>query len=442
MSGIKALFNNLQKKEIELESEINSRSRSIFKQKIKLYIKECEVDVNEHKSSLMTCISSDKFIYEDDLGRLYSYQPGCGLIRKHSLIPMMTDALRSQILHEAFEEEFSDDDHYRYMRMSFFNMEFIVFYTLRPKIMERIASKEIDTLISELRFQTLEDAIKRSEPYYKAYKRWNPRYQGTLRHFVLIEKISLYINMISNLDYISTLRMDENIYNIICTITDKYNRFKTLDTIFNTKYELSEEAINKIKETVVYFLEDVITRDDLRIELVERSYENLRYNVNMIPDPGVCPHTDFFYYKMPIPFEDAKKALIDITTPITDDEGIRETCYGPKYFSRRYRRHILHSYKKLNNTIKLDNLSLYLICLNLEEYCKIYKTNPFGNYDQTLLNNVRIGVKQKCVVYKNFLNELSPSRDTYVLNRFMDRYIDYILPLKYFTEKYVRPYDR
>nr|WCJ14542.1 hypothetical protein [Emaravirus tritici] len=416
-----------EKRRALIEMEVRNRTQDL--KAIKSLTKKCGVKLSDHHGRSLCCVDGPDVF--NTCTTVTTWEPKSGKVRTMNILGLYQESLENTILNEIVDNMGEDKLIYGVFEMMFL-VDLVTLYEINPKELISYAIERFDDLITQYRFQSVEQAISSCRNCYLFYKKFiKSNYKGTIEHFVLVEKCHIYSQMINNMDAITYLRINEKLYNMVLEFI---NNYKHGQSRLQLKEKLESDDIKKLKTAFNQLIEPINDKIEHRLDYLGRScagYET--YGLNHIPLLGLDKKTDFFYYKVPIPVTEFGSIVESVSKNISSDNDVDETCYGSKYIPKEFRRHVLSQYRRLNKTIKLDNLTLYLISFNLLDYCRIYRLPTEINFEPRLLVNIRAALKGAISDQKSIVNELK-NKNGYIINRLT--YEEFpVVPVKYYDNK-------
>nr|QQO58784.1 P5 hypothetical protein [Emaravirus tritici] len=421
-----------EERKVLIEMEIRSRTQDL--KAIKSLTKKCEMKLSDYHGRFLCCIDGPEVF--NTCTKVTTWEPKSGKVRGINILGQYQELLENTILNEVVDNMGEDKLIYGVFEMLFL-VDLVTLYEINPKELIKYAVDRFDDLIMQYRFQSVEKAISSCRNLYLFYKKFiKSDYKGTMKHFVLVEKCHIYSQMINNMDAITYLNINRKLYDLVIEFINNYQDGKSMLRLNN---KLKSDDMERLKGAFNQLVEPINYQIEHRLEYLGRSctgYET--YELNNIPPPGFDKRNDFFYYKIPIPVTEYKSIIESISKNILNKDDIDEACYGSKYISKDFRIHVLNQYRKLNGTIKMDNLTLYLISFNLLDYCRIHRAPLETNFEPRVLVNVRAALRYAIADQKKVINELK-DKDGYMINRIMHEDFP-IVPVKYYDPaRNIRP---
>nr|QZR93823.1 hypothetical protein [Emaravirus tritici] len=413
-----------EKRKALIEMEVRNRTQDL--KAIKSLTKKCEIKLSNYHGRLLCWIDGPDVF--NTCTHVTTWEPKSGRVRVMNVLGLYQEALENTILNEIVDNMGEDKLVYGVFEMMFL-VDLVTLYEINPKELISYAVERFDDLITQYRFQSVEQAISSCRNCYLFYKKFvKSDYKGTIEHFVLVEKCHIYSQMINNMDAITYLQINEDLYNLVIEFIKNYKHGQSMLLLKN---KLEGDDMKRLKTAFNQLIEPISDKVEHKLDYLGRSstgYET--YGLNHIPLLGIDKKTDFFYYKVPVPVTEFNSIVESVSKNISNEDDIDETCYGSKYIPKEFKKHVLNQYRRLNKTIKLDNLTLYLISFNLLDYCRIYRRPLEMDFEPKLLVNVRTALKGAISDQKSIVNELK-NKDGYLINRLLCEEFP-VVPVKYY----------
>nr|QQO58783.1 P5 hypothetical protein [Emaravirus tritici] len=421
--------------EAEVKAELVTRRAEL--DALKGLIKDCKLDLTQYHGRNISLIDPKDIVKR--VVKVTTWEPKSGKVRGLNILGMYRDALVSQILNEALENKCEDKIICNTFEMCFL-VDIVSIYELNPSELFDDVVERFDELISEYRFTDINEAVRSCGMYYDFYKSFiNKGYMGTREHFVLVEKYNVYSSMIKNMDPATHFDMSPKLYGLLEDFVKQYHGSNINYGVVQIKEKLNDEEFEHLRYGFNKLIKPIEEKFENRINYLGRTFNGYeKYGVNEIPLPGVDIKTDFFYYKIPISTESFVSVVGSACNDIKSKDDIDETSYGSKYIPVGFRAHVYKQVLRLNSTIKMSNLALYLMSYNILEYCRIFRIKLDTEFEPRLLTNVRVGTKKFTSEYKVMINELK-GKSGFVVNKVLELE-NPILPIAYYDSgRNVRP---